>query len=224
MSRSSALVLLALLVPVVGLAADFPSPVAGSLREAAALSRFVSLQQRADAAAGDRFAVTGLNISQESGQARLAIQQVQVTRAGKSTLIGGLQLTTPLVVDDAYLNNPAGGLLAALVKKGEIRIAQIETSGKTADAPKQGVKDLLLTVSGGSFEGTLNYGSIRARATGSLAYDAQGRKLVVTLTGVSAGIPIGLDRVFASLSSALTFDWTVVKKPTISVVFDETFR
>ncbi|MBI4870785.1 MAG: hypothetical protein HY814_04375 [Candidatus Riflebacteria bacterium] len=224
MFRTSSTVLLVTLAASAALAADFPAPVASDVREAVAMSRFVGLERPAEPGAGDRFAVTGLNITQEAGQAKLGVQQVQVSRAGKTTLISELELTTPLTVDDAYLNNPVGGLLAALVKKGEVRIGRIDTSGKAPATAGTSVRDLQLVVGAGSFEGSLVYGSFRARATGSLAYDAGARKLVVTLKSVSAGIPIGLDRVFQALASALTFDWTVVKKPTITLVFDETYR
>lgn len=204
---------------------DAPAPPAESLRQAASLSRFSGLHTPSPAGA-DRFAVVGLGIATEGGQANLAIQQIQATRAGKTTLIDNIKATTPMALTDAYMNNPAGALIQALLVKGEVRIDRIENSGAAPrrDGDPQGVKDVLVKIANGAFEGTVSMGLVRAKATGSLAYDAQTRKLVVTVTGVSAGVPIGLDKVFEQLAAAFTYDWTVVAKPKVTVLVDEMFR
>ncbi|MBI3892272.1 MAG: hypothetical protein HY303_12185 [Candidatus Wallbacteria bacterium] len=222
--RCSALVPLLLLVSVAS-AADLPSPVVGSLREAIALSRFLRMG-KTEPAAGDRFAVVGLNVTQENGQGNLAIQQLQVSLGGKTTLMSGIKVSGPLVVDDAYINNPVGGLLTAILKKGEVHIDQIDSSGAASSGGGQtlGAKDVTVRLTQGSFDCSLTYGMFGARVAGTAAYDPQARKLVVTIASVSAGIPIGLDKIFAELAKTLTFDWTVVSQPTITLVFDETFR
>lgn len=223
--RLAALLSLTLMVST-GIAGETPVPVADNLRQAMALSRFLALGLREDTAAGDRFGIAGLNVSTESGTGSLSIQQIQVTRGGKTTLLSGIKLAGPMVVNDAYINNPIGGLLTAVVKKGEIRIDKIEqgTAAKPTQGSPQGAKDVVVKINAGAFDCTLSYGFVGAKATGTIAYDPATRKLVVTIASVSAGIPIGLDKIFQELANTLTFDWSVVSKPTVTLAFDEMFR
>ncbi len=207
-------------------AADFPPPRAKNLRDVQAISRYLHLNGEAGPAAGERFALVGVSVSQQSGKLQGKFEQIQVSRPGKTTLIRDTTLSAPLQSDASFSNNPMGSILAALVEEGEIRVKKIETQSVSSGLLDESteVKDVVVRLSGGAMVCSLKYGFIRARVSGTIAYAPQARTLVITLTSVSAGVPIGLDRVFDGLEDSLDFDWSVVERPRITIGFDEMFR
>lgn len=219
----SVLALTAILIPPLQ-AGDFPAPRAEDVREAAAMSRFLSLETGRPTA-GSRFAIVGLDLAQESGRLKLGIEQIQASRENKTTLIEDLQIEAPLTADSSFMNNPAGGVLQALVAAGKLTIRQVDTSVSSGlGEGAQGVSNIVFKFRTGAFSGRLKYGFISARVSGTAAYDGGQRRLVLTITDVNAGIPVGLGRIFEALENALDFDWTLVEQPRVTFVFDEMFQ